>query len=133
MNLELHHVGCLVAEMEPAIASYRTLLGEQVPVSDVITIEAQQVQVCFVETAPGIYLELVAPLNADSTLARMQRKKGIAFYHLAYKTANIEAEEQRLIEQGYHLVTQFHSEAFGGLRCSFLYTPELHLIELIEK
>lgn len=132
MNLQLHHVGCLVEAMEPAIASYKALLGPDINVSEAITISEQAVAVCFIETAPQVYIELVCPLDPTSRLAKMQTKKGISFYHLAYQTPDMDATLAQLEASGYRLVTRFQSEAFEGRQCCFVYTPELHLIELIE-
>ena len=62
----------------------------------------------------------------------MNRKKGINFYHLAFKVMTINKMVEELITQGYRKVTAFHSEAFGGKKCVFLYNPDWQLIELIE-
>ena len=62
----------------------------------------------------------------------MLLKKRISYYHIGYKVSNILATTKKLEALNYKLMGEFSSEAFGGGKCVFLFTPEAHLIELIE-
>ncbi|MEM6261843.1 MAG: VOC family protein [Bacteroidota bacterium] len=131
--MDLHHVGCLTLDMEASLASYQVLMGEAFEASKVYDITDQKVKVCFVKMTDGVSLELVQPLEESSSLARLHRKKGVNFYHMGFKVAEIDAAIESLVQKEYRLINKFSSEAFGMKTCAFLYNPELHLIELIEQ
>jgi hypothetical protein len=59
-------------------------------------------------------------------------KKGISFYHLAFIVLNFDERLELLQNQNFRLISVFNSEAFENRRCAFLYSPEMHLIEIIE-
>lgn len=128
-----HHLGCLVKDINKSIEHYRVLLGKEVFCSKVYDIKEQKVKVCFLQLNKGIYLELVEPDKDNNTLLKMLTKKKVSYYHTAFKVPDLDAKVTNLLANDYHLVTSFLSEAFGGKRCAFLYTPEFHLVELIEE
>ena len=129
-GLQFHHVGCLTESIEESLSIYRTTAGfaQSSPVFD---IKSQQVKVCFVETAPGIYVEFVEPAAENATLRKIFKSKN-PYYHIGYYTSNIESAIAGFLEAGGYLVNRFHSEAFENRQCAFLYTPDMQLIELIE-
>jgi len=131
--MQLHHIGCLVENIEKGIEEYQ-VLHEQAEASEIYDIQSQEVRVCFVKLSPNdpTLIELVQPLNEASFLYKLMVKKGVNFYHLGFFTSDIDAKTQELVEKDYRLVSTFHSEAFDGRKCLFLYSPSLHLIELIE-
>jgi catechol 2,3-dioxygenase-like lactoylglutathione lyase family enzyme len=130
-SLQLHHVGCLTANIEESLDIYVNILGLK-KTSDIVTISDQQVRVCFVETAPGVFLELVEPNGENFTLRKLIKSKN-AYYHTGYLVKDISTVIGQLQEVGFYLVNRFISEAFDNRECAFLYTREMHLIELIEK
>jgi methylmalonyl-CoA/ethylmalonyl-CoA epimerase len=130
-TLHYHHVGLLVESIEESIAHYRTLFGSS-NISDIIFIQSQKVKICFVKNAPNSYIELVQPIGDDSIVAKLLKKR-TSYYHLAYKVSNIENAVAELEQLNYKPLAYFNSEAFNDKRCIFLFTPETHLIELIEQ
>lgn len=130
MNLRLHHVGCLTENIEETLHTYTTVLGFK-SVSGIITVQAQQVKVCFIETAPGVYLELVEPGGDNAALRKIIKSKN-PYYHTGYLVTDISETVEQLQGQGFYLVNRFVSEAFENRECAFLYSPDMHLVELIE-
>jgi methylmalonyl-CoA/ethylmalonyl-CoA epimerase len=130
-NLQLHHIGCLTESMDASIENYVAILGFK-KASEIITIASQQVKICFIETAPGIFIELVEPQAENAALRKILKTKN-PYYHTGYVAENISILIEQLLEEGFYLVNRFFSEAFDGRECAFLYTKDLHLIELIEK
>ncbi len=61
-TLEFHHIGLLVDNIENSILHYSILFGKE-NISNVIRIDTQKVNVCFVKVGPGSYIELVALRN----------------------------------------------------------------------
>jgi len=129
-NWRMHHIGCLTENMEESLDTYVNILGLK-KASDIVLISDQQVRVCFVETAPDIFLELVEPQGENVALRKILKSKN-PYYHTGYLVDNLPAVIARLQEAGLYLVNRFRSEAFGNRECAFLYTKEMHLIELIE-
>lgn len=125
-----HHTGMAVDSIEETLVYYKQLFGED-KISQVFEVSSQGVNVCFVEVAPNCFLELVEAANEESSINRM-RRKGVSYYHVAYKVSNIESCVAELENLNFKAMDYFHSEAFDNLRCIFLYTPDAQLIELIE-
>lgn len=127
---QFHHTGLLVQDIDSTIEFYKKTLGFT-EVSEVYNIANQKVKVCFIKNGTDSYLELVMPNPENKALYDMLKKK-INYYHIGYLVNDFDLALEK-IGQDTILLSTFHSEAFGGKRCSFVYTRELHLIELIEK
>jgi catechol 2,3-dioxygenase-like lactoylglutathione lyase family enzyme len=130
-EFEFHHIGLLVPDLEEAINNYTLLFGRE-NISEIFTLESQKVKECFVKNGINSYIGLVSPSAKDSVVNNLM-KKGISYYHLAYKVKNINDSIKHLENLNYKTLELFSSEAFGGKLCVFLYTPDAHLIELIEE
>ena len=60
-------------------------------------------------------------------------KKGITFYHVAYKSDNFDNDIKNLIKNNYMIISKpFNSIAFNNKRCQFVRNNLYHLIEIIE-
>ena len=129
--LAFHHVGLLVESIDEALIHYIALFGSK-NMSAIFTIESQKVKVCFVKNAENSFIELVQPLNEESIVYKLLKKK-ITYYHLAYTVKDIEATVLFLEELNYKPLEYFKSEAFNNRRCIFLFSPDTSLIELIEE
>lgn len=130
-ELEYHHVGLLVENIEISITHYSELFGK-INISDVIVESSQKVKVCFVKISESSFIELIEPISEDSVVHKLLKKR-ITYYHIAYKVRDIHKMVDRLEKLNYKALEFFNSEAFNGNLCIFLYTPEAHLIELIEE
>ena len=126
----IHHVGCLVPDIADAVADYRLLHpeGEASPVSEV---PEQKVKVCFFAIG-AMHVEFVQPVDETSSLYR-QLNKHPGYYHIGIYVSDIDAEIERLVQNGYRKVGKFVSPAFNDRYCAFLYNLEMHLVELIEQ
>lgn len=127
MNSTPHHVGCAVNALEEARDAYDGLGLTRS--TRPIPVQSQHVQVCFIELAPGFYLELIAPLDDRARIGSFLK---VGFYHLCFLVDDLEEARQRLRPRGYYELPAFDSEAFDGHRCQFLISPQRHLIELAE-
>lgn len=128
--LTFHHLGLLVEKISFSVQHYSELFGTE-NISKVYRIDSQKVNVCFVKIGNDSYLELVEPLGEDSPVFRLLKKR-MSYYHIGYKVSNIIATISKLESMNYKTLEVFDSEAFDGKKCVFLFTPEAHLIELIE-
>jgi methylmalonyl-CoA/ethylmalonyl-CoA epimerase len=129
--LKFHHIGTLTESIDDSLEIYQKLFDSGKP-SEKIFISSQGVYVCFVEMDGGGLIELVESVDEDSIVARM-KKKGFTYYHIGYTVSNIEKTIDELQEMNFKFLNIFNSEAFAGKKCAFLYSPDMHLIELIEE
>lgn len=130
-RLTFHHVGLLVDSIENSIVHYSELFG-RTNISKIISIETQKVKVCFVKISAESYIELVEPVSEDSFVFKLLKKR-TSYYHIGYEVADISSTVSKLEQLNYKPLDFFNSEAFEGKRCVFLFSPEAHLIELIEQ
>lgn len=131
IQLEFHHTGILVNSIENSLAHYSRIFGAE-SISEVYSVSSQKVKVCFVKNGKRSFLELVEPLSEDSVVTKMLKKR-ISYYHVGYKVKNVQNAIKVLEEENYKALSIFNSEAFQGKPCVFLFTPEGHLVELIEE
>ena len=127
--LEVHHIGVLVDDIETSLRMYQGLFGED-DITGPYTISSQGVRVSFLKMNKG-YLEFVEAVGESSILDMMKKRK-VKYYHVGYLTASVEKAIESLVERDFKHVATFDSEAFDGRPCAFLFSPEMHLVELIE-
>lgn len=125
-----HHIGCIVSNIDDAIAEHRGIHNGSV--SEKIFVTSQNVWICFAELHPGFYIEFIQSAGEGSVVERMQ-KKGVTYYHIGYKTARITETIATLESNGFKLMNTFSSEAFNGKQCAFLFGSDGRLLELIEE
>ena len=133
MNLKLkfHHTAIVVKDMESSRSHYGLLFGVQ-SLSNVFNITSQRVLVSFVEIGDNCFIELVQPSGEDSPINRLLLKH-VSYYHMAFTIAHFDDTIKQMEQLNYKMLTPFHSEAFENKRCIFCYSPDAHLIELIEE
>ena len=129
-KLLFHHIGCLTGDLESSLETYINTLGFK-KASETFLVSDQQVKVCFIETAPATYLELVEPQGENAALRKILKSRN-PYYHTGFLAKGISDVIRQLESEGFYLVNRFFSEAFDNRECAFLYSPEMHLIELIE-
>ncbi len=130
-GLTFHHVGLIVESIENSIAHYAKVFGEE-NISEIFSLGSQQIKECFVRNSETSFIGLVEPLNENSVVYKLLKKR-ISYYHIAYKVKDIQSMVLQLEKLNYKSLEFFKSEAFGNKSCIFLYTPDGHLIELIEE
>lgn len=94
----LNHVAIAVRDLAAATARYRETLGAVV--SAPLALPEHGVTTVFVGL-PNTKIELLAPLGADSPIAKfLQRNPDGGMHHLCYEVADIRAARDHLIAQG---------------------------------
>ena len=133
MNLTLHHVGYVVAEIEPATEIYVKRYGYEI-VTPILHDPVQTAYVQFLRLAgDSAYLEFVAPDSPGSKLARAA-SKGSVLNHLCYAVDDIEAATRHLRESEMQIITEpVVAAAFAGRRISWLIGMDLLPVELVER
>lgn len=129
-DLHQHHVGLLVSSIEDFKRENRSVWTEE-KYSQTYFISSQHASVCFLHNSQDTCIELVEPGSDNKPLGKLLTK-GFSFYHLGFISHTYEDSIEDLIRSNCRQLSEFHSEAFNGKRCTFFYHPQLKLIELIE-
>ena len=126
-NRPLDHVGIAVPSLEEACHLFESLLG--VTSSPPEVLEAQGVRVAFVGA-----VELLEPLNSETTIGRFLERRGPGLHHLAYRTDDIASELIRLEAQGLELIDRIPRPGANGHLVAFLHPSSTQgvLIELVQ-
>ena len=126
----IHHVATVVKDIDAAVKFHAEVLG--LPLEQIADVPSQQVRIAFL-TAGDSKVELVAPTNSTSGVARFLASKGEGFHHLCLEVADIDAELQRLAATGIQLINAAAVEGVEG-PVAFLHPKSCHgiLVELIE-
>lgn len=94
----LNHVAIAVRDLDAATALYRDTLGARV--SAAVDQPEHGVTTVFVEL-PNTKIELLAPLGADSPIAKfLERNPEGGVHHLCYEVDDIHAARDRLADAG---------------------------------
>lgn len=128
---EIDHIGIAVRSIEQALKFYETQLGMSVASRE--TVRAEKVNVAMLP-ASGPRIELLEPLDPDSTIARFLEKRGEGIHHIALKVPDLPALAERLQETGARILNA-PSRGAGGHLYVFIHPASTGgvLLELIQK
>jgi methylmalonyl-CoA/ethylmalonyl-CoA epimerase len=131
--LAIDHVGIAVADLDAAIAMYESAFGMRCVHTEVN--EEQGVREAMLAVGDsGSYLQLLAPLSPDSTIARFLDRNGPGVQQLAYRVASIDAVSEHLRAQGMRLLYDEPRRGTAGSRVNFVHPKSTGgvLVELVE-
>lgn len=128
--MDLDHIGYVVKNIDSAKEAFGVLgycFGP--PIID----EKRKISICFGNNDKE-RIELVEPLNCDSSTWNLLAKTGASPYHLCFSTKDMESDIAQLRSRGYLLIEEpDEAIAFDNCRVAFLYNKNIGLIELVEK
>jgi methylmalonyl-CoA/ethylmalonyl-CoA epimerase len=131
--LRIDHVGIAVPDLDVALAFYRDTFGL---VSVHEEVNAQEgVREAMVQVGDGTTrLQLLAPLNADSPIARFLARSGPGVQQVAYAVADIDAATRDLRAKGLDLLYAEPRAGTAGCRVNFIHPKDAGgvLVELVE-
>jgi len=127
------HVGIAVADLDAAIAFYRDTFGMQTVHEE--TNEEQGVREAMVAVGDSdTCIQLLAPLDESSTIARFLDRHGPGLQQLAYRVTDLEAVSTVLRERGVRLLYDVGRRGTAGSRVNFVHPKDAGgvLVELVE-
>jgi methylmalonyl-CoA/ethylmalonyl-CoA epimerase len=131
----IDHVAVVVHDLDAALPRYRELLGLG-PDTEVQTITAQGVRLCFLPSgpSPAARIELIQPTDAESGVARFLASRGEGLHHVCFGTTDLAAELARLDAAGAELVDRVPRRGAEG-SVAFVHPRTLSgvLWELLER
>lgn len=123
------HIGIAVPDLDAALAFYREVLGLE-PGPPETADGATVVGLDFGASA----VELLAPRDPDSPIARFLARRGPGIHHVCYRVADLDAALDACRAAGYRLVDEQPRPGAGGHRVAFIHPKATAgiLIELTE-
>ncbi len=103
MIKKVEHIGIAVKNLDDAEKLYEKLLGVKSYKRE--TVESEAVTTSFFQTGEN-KIELLASTDPDGVVARFVNKHGEGIHHIAFETDDIEAETERLKNEGFILLNE---------------------------
>jgi methylmalonyl-CoA/ethylmalonyl-CoA epimerase len=130
---KIDHVGIAVPDLDAAIAFYADTFGV-VSVHEEIN-EEQGVREAMLAVGDGTTrIQLLAPLNETSTIAKFLDRNGPGIQQLAYTVGDIEAVSQALRDKGLRLLYDAPRRGTSDSRVNFIHPKDAGgvLVELVQ-
>jgi methylmalonyl-CoA/ethylmalonyl-CoA epimerase len=130
---KIDHVGIAVPDLDDAIAFYRDTFGV-VSVHEE-TNEDQGVREAMLAVGDGsTMIQLLAPLNEDSTIAKFIGRNGPGVQQVAYTVGDLEAVSATLRERGMRLLYDEPRRGTANSRVNFIHPKDARgvLVELVQ-
>jgi methylmalonyl-CoA/ethylmalonyl-CoA epimerase len=130
------HVGLAVPDLDVAIKWYHDHLGMIVLHEEINEDQGIREAMLSVRGAPkgSAQIQLMAPLDETSTIAKFIDKRGPGIQQLAYRVSDIEALSERLRAEGLRLLYDAPRRGTAQSRINFIHPKDAGgvLIELVE-
>jgi LAO/AO transport system kinase len=110
---EIDHLGIAVRSLEEALPFYVSELG--LPVLSTEIVEQEKVKVAMLPAGESARIELLEPVDSDSTIARFLEKRGPGLHHIAMCVPDLHATARRLESAGVRLLGSPRRGAGGHL------------------
>ena len=129
----IDHVGIAVPDLDAAIAFYRDTFGMKTVHEE--TNEEQGVREAMVAVGDsGSCIQLLAPLNAESTIAKFLDRSGPGVQQMAYRVTDLDTVSAMLRERGVRLLYPEPKRGTANSRVNFVHPKDAGgvLVELVE-
>jgi methylmalonyl-CoA/ethylmalonyl-CoA epimerase len=129
----IDHVGIAVADFDAGVAFYRDTLGMRLAHEEVN--EEQGVHEAMMAVGEGdTMIQLLAPLNEQSTIAKFLDRNGPGIQQMAYRVDDLEAVSATLRQRGLRLLYEHPRKGTAGSRVNFIHPKDAGgvLVELVE-
>jgi len=130
---QIDHVGVAVPDLDAAIAFYESTFGMQLAHRE--TNEEQGVEEAMIAVGDSDNkIQLLAPLNESSTIAKFLDRNGPGLQQLAYRVVDVEQVSAILRERGVRLLYDTPKRGTSNSRVNFVHPKDAGgvLVELVE-
>ena len=130
--LGIDHVGLAVTDLDEAIERWSKTFGLEVAHREIN--ESQGVEEAMLDLADGTRLQLLAPLNSDSTIAKFLERSGEGMQQLAFRVTDIDEAMAKVLSVGMRLIYPESRVGTAGSRINFVHPKDVGgvLVELVE-
>ena len=129
----IDHVGVAVRDLDEGIAFYRDTYGMRLAHQEVN--EQQGVREAMMAVGDsGSCIQLLAPLNEESTIAKFLDRSGPGIQQMAYRVVDLDAVSATLRERGLRLLYDEPRRGTADSRINFVHPKDAGgiLVELVE-
>lgn len=129
----IDHVGIAVPDLDVAIAFYRDTYGMEMVHEEVN--EEQGVREAMIAVGDsGSCIQLLAPLDENSTIAKFLDRSGPGVQQMAYRVTDVEAVSAVLRERGVRLLYDVPKRGTSDSRVNFIHPKDAGgvLVELVQ-
>ena|SRR5437879_3638388 len=129
---QIEHIGIAVKDIANAGKLYEILLNTIVYKTE--NVESEGVKTAFLKTGPN-KIELLEATSADSPISKFIEKRGEGIHHIAFDVEDIQAEMERLKNEGFILLNETPKEGADNKLVCFLHPKSSNgvLIELCQE
>ncbi len=133
MFVGMDHVGIAVKNLDEAIHVYRNLLGFKL--MGVHVLAERKIKIALISTGGETQIELVQPLDAESTVAKFLETRGEGIHHFAIRVEDIEAALADMKKKGVALIDEKPRIGAEGKKVAFVHPKSTKgvLLELVMK
>ncbi len=115
----IHHIGIAVRDLEEALSRWPALFGvERGPIEE---LPARGVRLAHLRFAEGPEIELVAPLGADSPVAKFLDARGEGVQHFTIEVDDLQAAMAELRQAGLQFVSDTPQAGSRGVPVAFIH------------
>lgn len=118
MFARIDHIGVAVEDLDAALTLYERDYEMQVVHREVV--DEQGVEAVLLDVGEN-HVELLAPLGPDTPVGKFLVKNGPGLHHVAYQTADIAAELERLKAAGARLLDETPRVGIRDSRVAFVH------------
>ena len=119
----IHHLGVAVADLDEALETYRRLFGATLEHRSTVTDHGVDAMSLLVG---GSRIELVAPTDDDSPVARFLASRGPGMHHVALETDDVARALAELTAAGATLIDEAPRRGLFGLEVAFVHPDAVH-------
>ncbi len=128
---KVEHIGIAVKELAISVPLFEKLLNSQCYKTEMV--ESEKVNTAFFQKG-GTKIELLESTDPDGVIARFIERKGEGLHHVAFEVADINAEMDRLKNEGFVLLNDKPKKGADNKLVCFLHPRGTNgvLIELCQ-
>jgi methylmalonyl-CoA/ethylmalonyl-CoA epimerase len=126
---KIEHIGIAVKSLEVSIPVFEKILNT--PCYKTEAVESEKVSTAFFQKGPN-KIELLESTDPNGVIAKYVEKRGEGMHHIAFAVDDIEAEMERLKNEGFVLLNDTPKEGADNKLVCFLHPKHTNgvLIEL---
>lgn len=130
--MKISHIAIAVKNITESLKIWQNIFG--LKLTTIKDVPEQKVKVAILEVG-DMNIELLEPLNPDSTVAKFIEKKGEGLHHIAFAVDNIEATMEQLKKSGIKLIDEKPRKGAMDSKIAFIHPQSTGgvLIELCEE
>ncbi|MCJ7737459.1 MAG: methylmalonyl-CoA epimerase [Anaerolineae bacterium] len=132
MNESVHHIAIAVHDLDTALDFYSGALGLEV--TDRREEPSEGVEIAFL-TAGQSLVELLRPLNPNTSIGRFLEKRGEGLHHICLAVRDLDMTNSQLRARGAQILSEEPQVNADGARYVFVHPKSAHgvLLELYEQ